>query len=72
MMPIDAFTAIIPPGQAAILTAGRIRDVAAFGADLRPVVEKTAQVVLTVDHRFINGREAARFLTRFKEAMESL
>jgi pyruvate dehydrogenase E2 component (dihydrolipoamide acetyltransferase) len=60
MMPIDAFTAIIPPGQAAILTAGRVKE------------DRSAQFVLTVDHRFINGREAASFLSRFKEVLESL
>ncbi len=36
------------------------------------VVRPTATVVLSVDHRAINGRVAAEFLTRLREFLEAL
>ena len=60
MLPIEAFTAIVPPRQSGILTIGSIDD------------NQIATVILTVDHRLINGRQAAEFVTATKERMETL
>jgi len=71
MYPVDAFTAIIPPGQCGILTIGRITDgLELDGAGMSD--RQVCQVILSVDHRFINGRQAAEFLTYFKTCMERL
>ncbi|MBN2211917.1 MAG: 2-oxo acid dehydrogenase subunit E2 [Sedimentisphaerales bacterium] len=72
MLPIDSFTAIIPPRQGAILTIGAIKNEVAFKADNCFGVNKVTQAILTVDHRFINGRDAAQFLSGVKEVMETL
>ncbi len=72
MMPIDSFTAIIPPRQGAILTIGAIKNEVAFKEDNCLGINKVVQTILTVDHRFINGRDAAHFLSRMKEVMETL
>jgi pyruvate dehydrogenase E2 component (dihydrolipoamide acetyltransferase) len=70
MYPIDAFDAIIFPEHSTILTVGAIQ--------LRPVVlegEVKARPLVTVklaaDHRLINGRAAAAFLSKVKEVIES-
>ena len=70
MYSIEAFDAIIFPEHSAILTVGAIQ--------LKPVVlegQVTARPLVTVtlaaDHRLINGRTAAEFLTKIKEIIES-
>jgi pyruvate dehydrogenase E2 component (dihydrolipoamide acetyltransferase) len=69
MYPIEAFDAIIFPDHSTILTVGAIQ--------LKPVIlggeVKTRPLVtvkLAVDHRLINGRTAAAFLSRVKEVIE--
>ncbi|WP_029136557.1 2-oxo acid dehydrogenase subunit E2 [Nakamurella lactea] len=61
---VDQFTAIVPYGQASILSVGRAAD--------RPVVRDGAVVVghtmfasLNVDHRVFDGADAAVILDRF-------
>ena len=70
MYPIEAFDAIIFPEHSTILTMGAIQ--------LKPVIvegEVKARPLVTVklaaDHRLINGRTAAAFLSRVKEVIES-
>jgi len=70
MYPIEAFDAIIFPEHSTILTLGAIQ--------LKPVIlegEVKARPLVTVklaaDHRLINGRTAAAFLSRVKEVIES-
>ncbi len=70
MYGITAFDAIIPPGAAAALTFGSIRE-ATVVLENEPVVRPVMTVTLTVDHRIINGAYAARFLKDFKTRMET-
>jgi pyruvate dehydrogenase E2 component (dihydrolipoamide acetyltransferase) len=70
MYPIEAFDGIIFPEHSTILTLGAIQ--------LKPVIlegEVKARPLVTVklaaDHRLINGRTAAAFLSRVKEVIES-
>ena len=60
MLPIEAFTAVVPPQQSGVLTVGSLS------------ADSITTVILTVDHRFVNGRQAAEFVTAIKERMESL
>lgn len=71
MYPIRSFTAVVPPDQSAILAVGGIEQTPLV-RDGQVVVAPTATATLTVDHRLINGREAAQFLTRLKEVIETL
>lgn len=69
MFDVDSFTAIINPGQGAILAVGSVRQ--------EPIVEggsvvagSVMRVTLSVDHRIIDGVMAGTFLKHFREALE--
>ena len=72
MYAIESFTAIIPPHQSGVLTIGRIEEVVRFAENNSLVSHKMATLILSVDHRFINGRQAAEALTYLKDFLESL
>ncbi len=67
---VDAFSAIISPPQAGILTVGAIK--------MRPVVIgseivacKTMVCTLTIDHAAADGADGAKFLKDIKRVLES-
>lgn len=69
MYGVDEFTALIIPGQTAILAVGAVRE--------RPVVENgrlsvsaTMRVTLCCDHRIIDGAYAASFLAELRSILE--
>jgi pyruvate dehydrogenase E2 component (dihydrolipoamide acetyltransferase) len=66
---IEQFVAVINPPQAAILAVGATRDqvVAVDGA---PAVRPMVTLTLTVDHRAVDGAEAAQFLKTVKTFLE--
>jgi pyruvate dehydrogenase E2 component (dihydrolipoamide acetyltransferase) len=71
MYPLDSFQMIIPPEQIGALAVGATQQ--------RPVVQDGQIVVrpmciisLSVDHRPINGAEAAEFLKHLKDTLEQL
>ena len=71
MYPIESFDAIIYPEHSAIFAVGATQPQPAVVADaveIRPL----AKVTLSVDHRLINGRAAAEFLAKVKEAIEAV
>jgi len=71
MLGVDQFTAIINPGEGAIL---------AVGASVETPVVKKGQVVirtimkmtLSSDHRVIDGAVAARFMKSLKNKLEDV
>jgi pyruvate dehydrogenase E2 component (dihydrolipoamide acetyltransferase) len=69
MFRVDQFQAILNPPQSAILAVGRIRErpVALDGA---VVVRPTMILTLSVDHRLLDGAQAARFLERVVQLIE--
>jgi pyruvate dehydrogenase E2 component (dihydrolipoamide acetyltransferase) len=69
MFGVTAFTAIINPPQAAILSVGSVqtRPVARDG---EIVVRQEMAVTLACDHRILYGADAARFLARIRELLE--
>lgn len=70
MYPVESFDAIIFPEHSAVLAVGAVQRkpvAVADNVEIRPV----AIVKLAVDHRLINGRTAAQFLTKLKELLES-
>jgi pyruvate dehydrogenase E2 component (dihydrolipoamide acetyltransferase) len=69
MYGVERFTAVINPPQAAILAVGAIQDkpVAAEGeVEVRPMMD----LMLTCDHRAVNGADGAAFLQAVKEFLE--
>ena len=70
MFPVLSFDAIIYPEHSAALAVGATTPIpVADGQGVR--VAPLATVTLTVDHRLINGRRAAQFLSRLKEILET-
>jgi pyruvate dehydrogenase E2 component (dihydrolipoamide acetyltransferase) len=70
MFGVDQFQAILNPPESVILAAGRIRDrvVAVNGA---AAVRPTMSCTISVDHRVLDGAQAARFLAGIAEALEA-
>jgi len=67
---VEEFTAIINPPESAILAVGAIREaVIVKDGGLRP--GRLMTMVLSADHRLIDGLLAARFLRRLKEVLEA-
>ncbi|MDO8213824.1 dihydrolipoamide acetyltransferase family protein [Conexibacter sp. CPCC 206217] len=64
------FTAVIVPGQAGILSVGALRDVPVVrGGQVVP--GKRMSITIAADHRILNGAEAAQFLARVRELLET-
>ncbi|GAA2455853.1 pyruvate dehydrogenase complex dihydrolipoamide acetyltransferase [Streptomyces pulveraceus] len=70
MYGVEEFAAIINPPQAAILAVGAARDEAVV-RDGAVTVAKVLGVVLSVDHRPVDGAVAARWLAALTEAVEN-
>ncbi len=72
MYPIDRFEALLSPPQAAILSIGRIRQVACpvdeSAVKFQPIVE----FGLTLDHRVADGAAGAAFLKDFINRIETI
>lgn len=66
---VDQFNAIINPPQSVIMSVGRIKDrPAVVNNDI--VIRPTMIITLSVDHRILDGSEAARFLDTLVEITE--
>jgi pyruvate dehydrogenase E2 component (dihydrolipoamide acetyltransferase) len=70
MYGVTEFTAVIHPGQAAILAVGAVRETMTV-RDGQPALGKTLRVTLSCDHRLLDGAYAARFLGELKLALEN-
>jgi pyruvate dehydrogenase E2 component (dihydrolipoamide acetyltransferase) len=67
---IDDFTAIISPPQVAILSVGSIQQ-RPLVVNSELAIRPTATFTLGIDHRAIDGRQAAAFLEQLKTILES-
>jgi pyruvate dehydrogenase E2 component (dihydrolipoamide acetyltransferase) len=70
MYGVDRFTAIINPPQVAILAVGRIIKQFLPDDEGQPVLKSTMNLVLSADHRVIDGATAAQFLADLKRNLE--
>lgn len=66
---VDSFIPIVIPGQSSILGVGTIQDTV-LPVDKEPAVRKIMNLTLSVDHKVINGAEAAQFLDFMKKLLE--
>ncbi len=66
-----SFTAIVPPGQAAILALGSAAEAPVVNEG-KIAIARIAQAELSVDHRMINGFQAAEFLSILKKNVENM
>jgi pyruvate dehydrogenase E2 component (dihydrolipoamide acetyltransferase) len=70
MYGVDRFQAIVNPPEAAILAAGRVRELPWLGVEglhLHPFLT----LRLTADHRILDGAAAAPFLVEIKKLLEN-
>jgi len=70
MFGLDEFTAIINPPESGILAVGKIAKQAVVIGDelaIRPMMN----LVLSYDHRLVDGAPAAKFLVRIKQLLEN-
>lgn len=67
---VDWFTPVLNPPQCAILGVGRVRRVAVFAGE-SIVARDIGTLVLTFDHRAIDGAPCARFLGELKRLIEA-
>jgi pyruvate dehydrogenase E2 component (dihydrolipoamide acetyltransferase) len=70
MFGIASFTAIINPPQAAILSVGSLEPRAVV-RDGEVQARNTMTVTLACDHRILYGADAAKFLARIRELLET-
>ena len=70
MYGVDEFTAIINPPQSAILAVGAARP-AVQVVNGQPAVVTAASLVLSADHRAIDGALAARWMAALVESLET-
>lgn len=66
---VDSFIPIVVPGQTSILGLGSIQD-AVLPGDGGPQVRKIMNMTLSVDHKIVNGAEAAQFLDFVRKMLE--
>ena len=71
MLDVENFTAIINPGEAAILAVARILDQPAV-REGQVVVRSLMKITLSADHRLVDGALAARFVQAVKTKLEDL
>lgn len=67
---VDAFTPILNPPQVGILGVDRVRDVAARGEGGEGVAfRRVLGLDLSIDHRAVDGADAARFLETLQQEL---
>lgn len=71
MLGVDHFTAIINPPQVAILAVGRAARRFVPDEAGKPVARSMMTVTLSVDHRALDGAQAARFLATLRGILET-
>jgi len=69
MFGVDSFTPIINPGQAGIVSFGRVRE-EPMVEEGKVVVKPVLRMGLSFDHRIVDGAPAAQFLSTIKELLE--
>jgi pyruvate dehydrogenase E2 component (dihydrolipoamide acetyltransferase) len=70
MFPVESFDAIVYPEHSAALAVGATTPTPVSDGK-NTWIAPLARLTLTVDHRVINGRTAARFLARVKQIIET-
>jgi pyruvate dehydrogenase E2 component (dihydrolipoamide acetyltransferase) len=71
MFGVTSFTAVVNPGQAAILAVGAAVQRPALGDDGALTVRSLMDLSLSCDHRILYGADAAQFLARVRELLQT-
>ena len=70
MLGVESFEAIINPPQVAILALGGVKD-APVVREGQVTVGQTMKATISVDHRAVDGAQAAQFMREFKGLLEA-
>jgi pyruvate dehydrogenase E2 component (dihydrolipoamide acetyltransferase) len=70
MFGVEAFAALVPPGQAAILAVGAVQDEAVVKGG-QVVIARRMRATLTADHRIVDGVYSARYMAELKAVLEA-
>jgi pyruvate dehydrogenase E2 component (dihydrolipoamide acetyltransferase) len=70
MFPIESFDAIIYPEHSAALAVGAVTAVPVSDGE-KIWIARMARLTLSVDHRLINGKTAAQFLSRLSDILQT-
>ena len=71
MYDIDEFCAIINPQQSGILAVGKLKKVLHIDESDRMIIRNSFIITGSFDHRFVNGKIGAEFLSKLKHFMEN-
>lgn len=71
MYDIDEFCAIINPRQSGILAVGKLKKVLHIDESGRMSIRNAFIITGSFDHRFVNGKTGAEFLSKLKHFMEN-
>jgi pyruvate dehydrogenase E2 component (dihydrolipoamide acetyltransferase) len=71
MFGVTSFTAVVNPGQAAILAVGAAVERPAVTADGSLAPRALMDLSLSCDHRILYGADAAKFLARVRELLQT-
>lgn len=71
MFGVTSFTAVVNPGQAAILAVGAAVKRPAIAADGSVTPRSLMDLCLSCDHRILYGADAAQFLARIRALLET-
>jgi pyruvate dehydrogenase E2 component (dihydrolipoamide acetyltransferase) len=71
MFGVTSFTAVVNPGQAAILAVGAAVERPALAADGSLAPRHLMDLSLSCDHRILYGADAAQFLARVRELLQA-
>jgi pyruvate dehydrogenase E2 component (dihydrolipoamide acetyltransferase) len=69
-MGVDSFTAIVNPPETGILAVGKLKDMP-VAIEKEMVIRPMVTLTLAVDHRVVDGAQAANFLSDLKEVLEN-
>jgi pyruvate dehydrogenase E2 component (dihydrolipoamide acetyltransferase) len=72
MYGVDHFNAIVNPPQSVILAVGRVIKTPVALPDNKVTLRPMMNLTVTVDHRAMDGVQAAKFLAEIKERLEKL
>ena len=71
MFGVTSFTAVVNPGQAAILAVGAAVERPTIAADGTLATRSLMDLSLSCDHRILYGADAAQFLARIRELLQT-
>lgn len=71
MLGVETFNSLVTPPQAAVLAVGTVKGEVVVDDQGEPAVAPIMRITLSVDHRMLDGADAAEFLDTLKSYLEA-